>query len=302
MFAGCNKDKDDDSNIQYYRLIEANVYADSNNIGKTEYKYDGDRLSEMISYSISGGDTAWKSYYKQEFYYPDNNTFEKVLFNKDNGEWQEETKEVTTHLNGLWQHISKYTESGVLTSKADYTYDGDKIINRKFYLKAQDGMILNTEYSFTWIGKTPSTAIYNFYGDGSVGIILKDTFTLSNNKIVKIEGSLEFTKDDNKMMILIDYEGDNVVSIVDYINDSGSWVESSSDLFEYDENGNLTKWIQGSTQIITTYKYEEGKGNMDLIYGTSTDFYYFYFPMPAISEAGKDILGEELPDGKIPFR
>ncbi|HHD63023.1 MAG TPA: hypothetical protein ENK96_01370, partial [Desulfobulbaceae bacterium] len=141
------------------------------------------------------------------------------------------------------------------------------------------------EYIFTWIGTTPSTAEYRFYGENSYdSIILKDTLTLSNNKIVKVEGKHYFLDTVFLQKSLIQYEADKVISVVEYLRDSVDWVEYDSHLFEYDENGNLAKYTSGSTSTI--YTYETDKGNLDLIYNKQYDFFYFYHPFPVTFAAG----------------
>ena len=292
LFTGCKKDNNDEESTQYFRLAETKMYNDSAIVGKTTYKYSGDRLTEVISYSYGGNDTLWTFINKIEFSYPDGNTLEEIFYNYLNGEWKESSKVITTHQNGLWQHSEKYSPSGVLIQKTDYTYDGGRILNKKSFIKSQEGMELNREYSFTWVGPVPSTAEYHFGIGSPSGFINRDTLTFSNNRVEKIESNVEYLKNDFMMKQLFQYSGDKVSSIAYYYNDSGNWTEQYSYLFNYDEYGNLISNIRDSFQW--TYKYEKSKGNLSFIYGISTDFYFIYFPFPALSGIGKNGIGHDL--------
>ncbi len=291
-FFGCKKDtSEEEKNKTAYKLVESISSNDSLDLYRTVYTYNGDKIILIENYSSSVKDTSWENTSKTEITYPDNTTLNKANYNYHNGSWEENTNEIITHQDGRWQEYTKYNSNGTEQLKTNYTYNDNKIIKKETVIYTQGEMVPYRTHFFTWIGDFPATAEYYFFNDDSSTYILKDTITLSNGKVIKIETNAYFEKEDFNLKREFQYVGENVSSIILYTNISGSWIEGESELFYYDENGNMITRELGLLK--TNFSYEENGGNLSFVEGYSTDFYYLFYPLPI--KSGNNFQ-ENIPD------
>ncbi|NOX45861.1 MAG: hypothetical protein GXO89_02660 [Chlorobi bacterium] len=288
-FSGCKKDieEEKDSKVSY-RLLESISSNDSLELYKTIYTYTGDKLTLIENYSSTAKDTSWEYTSKIEITYPDNTTMDKARYDYLNGNWEESSHEIITHQDGRWQEYVKYNPNGTIHLKTNYTYNFNKIIKKETLINNGGSMVHYRTNIFTWIDDLPSTSEYRLFLEDTSTYVIKDTITLSNGKVIKIESIHYFEKGDFDVKREYYYTGENLSSTTLYINDSGSWVEGISDFFYYDGNGNLIK--RESDFLKTNYSYEENSGNLSFVEGYLTDFYYMFYPVPTKS-------GINIPNG-----
>ena len=281
-FLGCKKDtSEEEKNKTAYKLVGSISSNDSLDLYRTVYTYNDDKIILIENYSSSVKDTSWENTSKTEITYPDNTTLNKANYNYYNGSWEENTNEIITYQDGRWQEYTKYNSNGTIQLKTNYTYNYNKIIKEETLINNGGVMVHYHTNIFTWIDDLPSTSEYRLFLEDSSTYILKDTITLSNGKVIKIETNAYFEKGDFNLKQEFQYVGENVSSIILYTNNSGSWIEGESKLFYYDENGNMI--TRESGLLKTNFSYEENGGNLSFVEGYSTDFYYLFYPFPTKS-------------------
>ena len=286
--AGCNKDSDDDngdtpSGQSDYRVIESISYENNVEDYKAEFTYDGEQLSTVLEYVTFAKDQ-WSLDAKTEITYSGNNSYEMVYSVYDDGSWELDSRDVINHQDGLWQDHMEYFHDGadwISAYKTDYTYNSGKIVKEEYFEYVDGEPINDMKTIYSWVGDSPSAAEHYSWEIDEWIAETKDTITISDGKVIKVEMFM-YEMNDYVFKMEFQYVGDVVSSIVMYYNLMGTWTNAGSILFTYDEHGNMIEEeITGEFSYRETYTYEEEKGNISLFY-VNTGWY----EMPYIGKSG----------------
>ena len=270
---GCNKDSDDDNGDtppgqSNYRVVELINYENNVEDYKAEFTYSGEQLSTVLEYITLTKDQ-WNLDAKTEITYPDNNTFEWVYSEYDNGNWEIDDKDVVTHQDGIWQVFMEYSYDGadwIEDYRTDYTYNSGKIVKEESFDYVWGDPVNSTKTIYSWVGNSPSTS-ENYSWENDTWIAeSKDTITISDGKVIKVEMFM-YEMNDYVFKMEFQYVGDAVSSIEMYYNLMGTWTNYGSILYSYDEHGNMIEEeMTGEWSSRETYTYEEGKGNISIFF------------------------------------
>lgn len=293
LFVAC--DKDDDTTIEKnsHRIKQA-IY---NATDKEVYTYDGENLVGVTYYSLDANEE-WVESYKEEYSYSGNN-ITRIKSEIDDGTWIQYGKSEIVLQDGLiteemhysnsddaWQpdwkwnyqysannisawrsyEYSSETNAFIQDGKSDYVYNGGILTENIEYSSGEgDDLVKDFKYSFSFDGGSLSNIIgYNW------------------NEIDNVWES------DYKNELI--YSGKNVSTYNHYNSVEESWVLSSSIQYTYNSEGYLSGYTEG--EYTTTYEYEEGNGNAELL---------SYYPEeivngePTLKSAGTDLTEKYIP-------
>jgi hypothetical protein len=270
---GCKKDSEEDDGggnnppvITDYRIVEILGFEDGVEDSKAEITYDGERITQVLEYYTFSKDQ-WNLDSKVDITYPDNNSFEMIYSDYEEGDWELSTKDEVTLENGLWSEYMEYYYSGVdwiSAYRTDYTYTSGKIVKEEsfdFYSGQQEN---ESQSLYSWVGDLPSTVEHYHWAFDSWEADTRDTITFANGKIAKVE-TYSYSMMDDLLRMEYQYAGEVLSSVVYYYNFNGTWTNGGSIDYTYDEHGNMVEEeYSGQWNSRTAYTFEEGKGNIDL--------------------------------------
>jgi hypothetical protein len=247
---GCKPDEEN-NNTSTYRLVGLMHYDDGVLTDSIIYKYEGERLSESVTYSDYYQVDSIRDYYD----YPDENSVieisanntEKVEFSFLDGKMSSMIKSYLidnaweTHSNNTYQYSNgKLVEEVIsmwifdelqLTSKFNYEYEGDKIARSLIYYNGSGWELWGKEEAI-YTGNL-ITKILEYEYDGN-------TFTESYYTDLQYIGSL-----------LTNHS----------VYNSNTKELFHSHIFTYDDHGNMVSMESPQQKEREEYFYEEVKGN-----------------------------------------
>jgi hypothetical protein len=247
---GCNPDEET-NNTASYRIIGLLKYDNGVLTDSIIYKYEGDRLSESVTYSDYYQVDSIRDYYD----YPDENSVieisanntEKVEFSYLDGKMSSIKESMLidnaweTHSNNTYQYSNgKLAEEVIsnwifdelqLTSKFTYEYEGDKIARSLIYYNGSGWELWGKEEAI-YTGNL-ITKIVQYEYDGSA-------FTESYYTDLQYMGSL-----------LTNYS----------VYNSNTKELFISYVFTYDDHGNMVSMESPQQNEKEEYFYEEENGN-----------------------------------------
>lgn len=297
LFIAC--DKDDDTTIQKnsHRIKQINTNINNTIFAKVVFTYDGENLVNSTQYNLNEKEE-WGEYIIREYTYSGNNVTSISSTNKD-GIWEFSIKQeyliqnglvmeevVFDYTNGSWKEKEKwvyqYSDNNIAAWQG-YSYSSDKnafVQDGKGEYTYNNGVLIeNTEYTIDIENNWVPTNKHNFtYNESSLSSII----SYNRNE----------TDDDWHNLLKREpvYSGKYVSKYNVYHWFENSWEPNTSYSYTYNNEGYLSSYTDGMGS--STYEYEEGNGNVSLLY-TYPDM--LVYGEPTLKSSGSGIKKEYIP-------
>jgi hypothetical protein len=267
FYSSCKKEND--SPLEHgYRVTSETTYIDDKLDMKIDYAYEGNKLDRKNYYVFSNPD--WVNTNKEEYFYPSEEMSYFIHYlNTGLKTWREEYKIECYYSNARMVKWLEYEHS---EGAWNATYEEEFIYNQEesltewteyYYDKGVKIKLYQEQYHYT--GKQITSADISEIQNGSFVLFAKFALSYNTELLKNILVTLrEIGSWRENSKVDLSYLNNELQSAGLSFNQDGTWYQTDTWSFNYDENGNLTGELQDNLyhydvkKIEYTYEHKDG--------------------------------------------
>ncbi len=279
LAGSCKKDDESQGTAKNSHRIKERLYTSSSSVSKTVYTYTGEKITQSLDYyGYKSSLENWIETGKSEYVY-ENNKVTQTRFTYSGGSWVPMYQYMKTFSNSklIEQSSNKFVNNEwVPEYRLTYQYSGGKLVQEEFYYTDNNGgLILEERIEYTYANnKCVEFLVYSNYTSGSLELNSKATLSYSGDKLSEIVWYSNYYGTWEKINKNVYTYADNLLNNVknyNWDNYNSTWATeaNTSEFFEYDANGYLTKETNTysySSTYVFEYTYEAGNGNGQMLF------------------------------------